>query len=89
MSAIQSTRQELENQWGKRLEDAKFRLDLASKYVKEIERDLKAGMIPPPDGHNAYQYALRAETLAIKHYRVVLNTLSVLRLTGRIPDEQE
>jgi hypothetical protein len=89
MSDIQTTRQELENLWRKRVEDAKIRLDLASKYVKEVQRDLKAGTIPSPDGHYAYQHGLRVETLAVKHYRRVLNTLSVLRLTGKIPDEQD
>ena len=47
MGDTQTTRQELENLLGKRLEDAKFRLDLASKYVKEVERDLKSGTISP------------------------------------------
>jgi hypothetical protein len=89
MSDIQTTRQELENLWGKRLEDAKVRLDLASKYVKGVERDLKSGIVPSPDGHQAYQNALRAEALAVKHYRRVLNTLGDLVLHGKIPDEQD
>jgi hypothetical protein len=89
MRDIQSTRQELENLWRKRVEDAKIQLDFASKYVKEVQRDLKAGTIPSPDGHYAYQHGLRVETLALKHYRRVLNTLNELVLHGKIPDEQE
>ena len=64
MSDIQPSRQELENLWGNLLEDAKVRLGLASKYVKEVERDLKSGTLSSP----AYQNALRAEALAVKHY---------------------
>ena len=71
------------------MEDAKVRLDLANKYVREVERDLKSRTIPSPDGQYAHQHALRAETLALKHYRRVLNTLSVLVLTGKVPDERD
>jgi hypothetical protein len=76
MSDIQPTGQELENLWQKRVEDAKVRLDLASQHVKEVQRDLKSGTIPLSDGRYAHHRALQAETLAIEHYRRVLNTLA-------------
>ena len=83
----QPTRQELESLWRKHVEDAKVRLDFASKYVKEAHRDQKSGTIPSTDGNYAYQYAFRAETLAIRHYRRILNTLGDLVLHCKIPDE--
>jgi hypothetical protein len=76
MSDIQPPGQELENLWQKRVEDAKVRLDLASQYVKEVQRDLKSGTIPSSDGRYAHHRALQAETLALKHYQRVLNTLT-------------
>ena len=48
MSDIHPTRQELESRWQKRVEDAKIRLDFASKYVKEVQRDQRSGTIPHP-----------------------------------------
>jgi hypothetical protein len=78
--------QELENQLLQTLEDAKVLLDLASNHLREVQRDLKSGTIPSPNGRYAYQQALRAEMLALKHYRLVVDTLSVLVLDGKIPD---
>jgi hypothetical protein len=89
MGETQPTRQELENLWKTRVGDAKVRLDLASQYVKEVQRDLKAGAIPSADGRYAHHRALQAETLAIKHYRRVLNNFTALMLNGKIPDEQD
>ena len=76
MSDIQPTGQELENLWQKRVADAKVRLDLTRNYLKEVQRDRKSGMLPPSDGQYAHHRALQAETLAIEHYRRVLNTLT-------------
>jgi hypothetical protein len=85
----EASRQELENQLRERVANAKVRLDLARNYVREVQRDLKSGTITESDGHHAHQYALQAETLALQHYQSVLNTLSTLVLTGKIPDEQD
>ena len=78
MSEIQPSHQELENQLREQVADAKVRLELARNYLKEVQRALEAGTIPPPNGQYAYQDALRAETLALKHYQRVLKTLSIL-----------
>jgi hypothetical protein len=85
MSDIQPTRQGLENLWQKRVADAKVRLDLASNYLREVQRILKSRIIPSTDGHYAYHHAQRAEILALTHYQSVLNTLSTLVLTGKTP----
>jgi hypothetical protein len=89
MSDGQPTRQELENLWRKRLEDAKVQLDLVRNYLKEVQCDLKSGELHPSEGQYTHQWALRAETLALQHYQHVLKTLSDLLLTGKIPDEQD
>jgi hypothetical protein len=85
----EASRQELENLWRKRLEDAKIRLDLTRNYLKEVQRDLKSGTIPPSDGRYAHQRAQQAETLAFEHYKRVLKTFTAFLLTGKIPDEQD
>ena len=74
----QAARQELEDFWGQRLKDAKLRLDLARNYLNEVQSDLKSGSIPSPDRHHAYQHALRAEILAVKCFRRVLDTFNAL-----------
>jgi hypothetical protein len=89
MSDIQPTHQELESQLRERVADAKVRLDLTRNYLKEVQRDLKSGMLPPSDGRYAHHRALQAETLALDHYQHVLKTLSGLVVDGKIPDEQE
>jgi hypothetical protein len=85
MSVIQPIRQDLENLWRKRVADAKVQLDLASNYLREVQAVLKSGIIPLTDGQYAYHHAQRAEILALTHYQSVLNTWSVLVLTGKIP----
>ena len=89
MSEIQPSPEELKNQWLRTLADAKIRLDLARNYLKEVQGDLKSGTIPSTDGRYAHHRALQAETLAIRHYRRVLNTFTALVLTGKVPDKQD
>ena len=77
----------LENLWRQRLNEAKLRLDFASNYVKEIQRDFSSGELPAPDGHDAYQQALHAESHAIAEYRRILRIFSELVVSGKKPDE--
>ncbi len=79
----------LEALWRQRVNDAKLRLDFASNYVKEIQRDFSSGELPAPDGHFAYQQALRAESFALGEYRRVLAIFTGLVTHGKEPDEDQ
>jgi hypothetical protein len=83
--SVQPSRQQLEDEWRQRALDAKLRLQLARDYVREVQRDLQRGSVPAADGNFAQQHALRAENLALRHYRDVLRTLADLVVRGKIP----
>ena len=78
-------RQELEDEWRRRVAEAKLELDMARAYLVEVQRDLKNGLVSSSDGDYAYQHALRAETRALGRYRDVLAILSDLMAHGKIP----
>jgi hypothetical protein len=76
----------LHDRWRNRLRDAKLQLDFAAHYAKEVEEDCIAGTVPTPDGHYAYQRALRAEGEARAEYQRVLKIVHDLVLDGKFPD---
>ena len=55
-----------------RLELAKLRTELAHAYTVEINQDTKSGLLSGADGLYAYEWALKAERIAIEHYLEVL-----------------
>ena len=81
------TRQELEDEWRRRLTDSRLRLQLAQNYVREVHADRRA--LPAPDGDYAWRRALRMESLALKHYRNVLKIFTDFVVRGKIPEEPQ
>jgi PilZ domain len=75
--------------WRRRLTDAKLRLDFARNFMKEVQRDYRAGDIPESDHHFAYQKALRAERFDLAEYNKVLRIYTDLTLNGIVPDDGE
>lgn len=78
-------RQKLEEEWRRRVAEAKLELDMARAYLVEVQRDLKNGLVTLSDGNYAYQQALRAETRALDRYREVLAILHDLLAHGKMP----
>ena len=83
------SRQDLENLWRLRLNDAKIRLDFARTYVKEVQADLQSGTVPEPDGSFGFQKALRAENFALADYGRVLGIFTDLVVRGKVPDAND
>lgn len=89
MSTPAPDRKALEDLWFHRLQDSKLRLDFARSYLAEVRRDVRSVDIPDSDHHFAYQKALRAETSALRQYKLVLQIYSDLTLHGVIPEEAD
>ncbi len=79
-------RQEVEDDWRKRLESARLRLACVRQHVKYIQRVVRD--IPSPDGKLAYRQALQAENEALAEYRRILQVFTDLVVEGRMPDER-
>ena len=80
-------RQALLDFWRARLNDAKLRVDFASNYVKEVQRDLET--LSPADGDLAMERAIRAQNLALSECNRILRIFTDLVVEGKIPvDEQ-
>ena len=79
---------DLETLWHKRLKDAQLQLDFARTYLKEVERDLKSGCLPSPDGDLAHRNALHAENLALQKVARLRKIFKDLVACGKVPDEQ-
>lgn len=89
MSDVRPTRDELEAVWRSRVQNAKMRLDFARNYLKEIQRDLRKGMISSSDGHFALQQALRSERNALAEYARVLRCFTDLVVHGKTAEEAD
>lgn len=89
MSSPAPDRSELLELWRQRLQDAKLRLEFAQNYAKEVQRDFPLSENLSPDGNFARAQAIRAERLAFRKYRSVLQIFSDLLLSGKIPEEAE
>ena len=57
----------------RRLQDAKLLLDSTRAYLHEVKHDMKAGLVPAPDGEYAHSRALRLHCEAIENYLQALN----------------
>jgi hypothetical protein len=89
MSKNEADRNALEEVWRQRLNTARLRLEFARNYVAELQQDLRAEALPPPDGAFAYQQALRSESNALSEFRRVLQVFTELTVDGKIPDETQ
>lgn len=89
MNQFEPDRNRLEELWRVRVTDAKLRLEFAREYVLELQKEMKADGIPAPDGHFAYQQALRSEMNALAEFRRVLQVFRDLTMEGKIPDENQ
>ena len=81
------TRQRLEALWRSRVTDAKLRLEFARLFLKEVQTDLAADVVPVADGQFAFRQALRAENAALAEYNRVLRIYTDLTMNGTVPDE--
>jgi len=81
------TRQTLEALWRSRVTDAKLRLEFARLFLKEVQTDLAANVVPMADGQFAFRQALRAENAALAEYNRVLRIYTDLTMNGTVPDE--
>ena len=88
MAEAPLNRQQLEDLWRQRVQDARLRLQFARTYVKEVQRDLEQGAVASADGHFAFQRAIRAEYIALSEYNRVLRVYTDLLVAGKIPDEE-
>lgn len=79
-------RRVLEDLWRERLSDARLRLDFARNYLGEVGHD-PLGDSPAPDGHFAFQRAIKAERFALPEYIRILRLFSDLVMNGIVPDE--
>ncbi len=79
-SARQSAQDALEDEWRRRVTEANLQLHQARQHVRDTQRERHAGGLPLPDGDYAFRQALRAESLALEHYRNVLRTYTDLVL---------
>ena len=89
MSNPISDRGALEDRWRNRVNEARARLQFARNFVKEVQGDLKSGVVAGSDASLAFQRALRAETFALAEYHRVLRLFTALVVEGKIPDESE
>jgi hypothetical protein len=80
-------RNELENLWASRLQDARLRLEFAANYLKEVQGDIEADSVSVADGNFAFEKAVRAENSALAEYNRVLRIYTDLTVSGIIPDE--
>ena len=78
-------RQELEDLWRRRLQEAQLRLEFATSYVDEFKRSFPLSDTSP-DGQTAYERALRAQNVALGEYNRVLRIFSELVLDGKVPE---
>jgi len=58
--------------WRRRIQSARQRVDFARAFVDEVERDREAGAVSEHHGSEAYHRALGAEILALRDYATVL-----------------
>ena len=79
------SRQELEQYWWKRVEEAKHQLQLARQHTREVENDLQS--MPSVDGRFAHRQAIRLENQALRKYGSTLRVFIDLLLGGKIPEE--
>lgn len=87
MDEARPTLEELRIEWRKNLQEAERELATARDEVRNLEEELKAGSIPSPDIHYAYQRALRAQNRALEKYAKVLNIVTDLVLHDAIPGQ--
>ena len=86
MNSPTPERRVLEHLWLERVNDAKFQLHFARNSLDQVVNDLP---MTTPDGHFAYQKALKAECLALREYGRVLRVFHDLTVNGIIPNEDE
>jgi hypothetical protein len=90
MKNMRSNREQLEESWKARLDDARLQLDFARSYVREVERGIiQSGSTPARCGQEAYIDALKGEKQAITKYESVLNIFTGLVTCGIFPDGTE
>ena len=77
-------RQELEDLWRRRLQDAKYRLVLARYYTEEAQ----TVELPRAAYNSGLLRALHVEKSAIEEYQRVLCIYTDFVMDGKIPDEQ-
>ena len=83
------SRRELEEQWRKRLDLSKLRLDIATSLAKDIQLAFRLVVHPPEGGVFAVRQAIQDENEALAEYVKVLETFTALILSGAIPEEPE
>ena len=81
------TREQLEDLWRARLQDAKGQYDVSVQIAKEATELWNQRVFPPTDGSVNLRKALQAENLARREYMRVLQMFTELILRGKIPEE--
>ena len=82
-----NSRQELEDLWRDRLDEAHRRYEIA-KLAGNVSVEDTGDDIPQADGQFALSTALRGESFALKEYLRVLKIFNALVIEGKIPDPE-
>ena len=80
------SRQELEDIWRSKLEQAHHRYQAATKEYRRLLAETPEGL--PPGLDSALARARRAESEALAEYSQVLRVFSELTIHGKLPEEQ-
>ena len=86
VSSSTTARQDLEDSWRLRLEDAREQYERASVRYRRLLEGRPEGVIPPQDG--PLMLARHAESEALMEYTRILKIFTELTVHGQIPQGQ-
>jgi len=86
MHVVRPSREELENVWRERLNEALRQYRIAKLDASTALIQYRQGEMPTPDGNFAFRKAAEAENRAFAEYTRLLSIFNDLVLEGKLPD---